>query len=248
MFTPTTAQAQVQFATFAETDTVANGSVAKGVTFTNTPNVGFPGASGTLLVSSNATFALTFEGTLSSLGTFNTSLTLAGTTTDTATTGSGYNFQSFSSSPIVFTFKGLATGNIVLSGTIQTAGGSGDGITIGKNATQANAGFDTSSGDIVTFTSPYLNFANVTEEATTFSFNPLTPKSGNLNADGLINSFSATFGGNFSSTPPPILAGSSVPEPASLILVTLGLISLPVVARQRKSMMTKIHAGCRPNG
>jgi hypothetical protein len=81
------------------------------------------------------------------------------------------------------------------------------------------------NGSSLTFTSDILNFTNVIAESLSFSFSSVGDTSGN---NGL-NGFEIAGDGNFSSNPLP-----TVPEPASLALLVVGMTVVGVASRRRR--------------
>jgi hypothetical protein len=88
----------------------------------------------------------------------------------------------------------------------------------------ANFGGNTRNGFTVGFSSDFLNFGNTTARSFNFAFNSLDPTA-SQNANGYMNTWTASGLGNFASNPAPL---SVTPEPGTLGL--LALTALPALA------------------
>jgi hypothetical protein len=83
------------------------------------------------------------------------------------------------------------------------------------------------NGNSVTFTSDILNFSNVVAESLAFSFSAV----GDTNGTNGLGGFEINGDGSFSSNPLP-----TVPEPASLALLVVGMTVVGVAARRRRAV------------
>ena len=134
------------------------------------------------------------------------------------------------------------------SGTISfirdTAAAEGDGaktnlLTVSfsnaeLDASQNNGSFTfkSNSDSVITFTSDFLDFANVLRKDFSFSFSGASPTfNASLGSSGRSTTFSGS--GTFASDPAPLVFGD-VPEPASWALMFAGFGLLGMTLRTRK--------------
>ena len=86
-----------------------------------------------------------------------------------------------------------------------------------------------SAGDLVTFTSAFLDFSQTTARTLALALSGIDPGF-SLNANGYLNSFAGDGAGSFSSSPFP----RTVPQPASLVLLGIGLLGVPAYRAARR--------------
>lgn len=218
------AAAITTFASFSPSDTSRNVRYTDGALYTAPGGTGGPSSVNvlfTILVGGNpalqgvsATYtlnALVPGGTLPATGAFNL---------DNATgTFSILSNQAIAAGGIVY-----AAGSNLLSGSF--VGGFLDGTLDGTAGVVRGS---TTGGVSIAFTSDFLDFGNVGEFDFSLPLTAVTPPFGP--ADGTIQGFSASMGGQFSSEPLPILGG--VPEPESWAMMVLGFGLVGAVTRRR---------------
>ncbi len=81
---------------------------------------------------------------------------------------------------------------------------------------------DTGLGDVILFSSDFLDFSRATDENAQYSFTSVTPTLGQ-NANGFLNTFMASGSGTFASTPAP---AQFTPEPSALSALAIGGLGL----------------------
>jgi hypothetical protein len=94
-------------------------------------------------------------------------------------------------------------------------------VTTGAPSISGNLGgesgsfFASTPTENVTFTSDFLNFANTTERNFSIAFSSIIPQL-SLNANGLLNDFSAAGTGTFASSPRPLICCLTTPASVSV--------------------------------
>jgi len=150
-------------------------------------------------------------------------LTLDATSTDAAVPVGLNGVQQHYSGSFSITANADGTGTNYLSGTfVDVLLGAGNFILLGATTPPA--------GD-VTFTSSVIALADLgLERALGFSFSNVTPSVGIVN--GSLRSFNASVSGTFSANLPS--QDTTVPEPASMLLLGTGLVGLASRLRRSK--------------
>lgn len=216
----TTAQAApVQFGGYTQT------SVGSPISFNTT--------TGTVSGSSQVSFSFSNLGVLSPAALnspIDATMTIALYTTQPVFVGGGILYGAYDSAVLTITANtaiagqtNLLTVNVNNIGSILATTGS---VTPSYSGTGTQA-------DIV-YNSAFLNFNPTYTGSINIGFilqSALTKNGGT----GFFNTNTATSGGQFSAEPLP-----SVPEPASIALVGLGLIAAPIVLRRRKTAVVNV--------
>ena len=109
----------------------------------------------------------------------------------------------------------------------------------------ANLSAESGAGDVVLFSSDFLDFSASVTQSIALSFSGLNPAF-SLNANGYLNSFVADGAGTFSDAVS-VSAASAVPQPASIALLGLGLLGLSArrLRRARSGGIRPIEDGTR---
>lgn len=125
-----------------------------------------------------------------------------------------------------FVTKTYAAGSNLLSIAFSST------IVGGKNGSTANLSSSSGAGDQIVFTSDFLDFSNVVDTDFSTAFSAVGPTL-TQGANGSLNSFRASAGGQFSSDPMPLLVGT-IPEPASWALMVSGFMMLGAALRRSR--------------
>jgi hypothetical protein len=117
---------------------------------------------------------------------------------------------------------------------VANAGATSSGGTLTGRENKSTGNLDGSEspfgGDSILMTSDFLLFNGSTQRDYSISMNAITPALG-LNGNGYLNSFTASATGTFAVDPPP----SSIPEPGTLALFTLGCSGMGIFLKRRQS-------------
>jgi len=213
--------APVQFASFNQ----MAGDTAKPFTYANNGNSGVTAAAG-FSNAPNTLVAFSFNGGNvpgAPTGVFTAAVVIGGTTTSPVLNIGGPGGTDLETVSFSISFIDTVSGKNLLTATLNGRLSGDDG------------GFSASlNSSTVTYTSDYLDFTGTSTRILTFQFNPTNSALG-INGNGLFNSFSGTGSGQFSSDPPPVITTTgTVPEPASVVLMGLGLVGVLGVARSRR--------------
>jgi hypothetical protein len=115
--------------------------------------------------------------------------------------------------------------NVYVTNLLTLTIGAGTAVTVFDNGVQT--AFMSLNGNSLVFTSDILNFTNVVAESLAFSFSSVADTN---NSNGLAG-FEVNGSGSFSSNPLP-----TVPEPASLALLVVGMTAVGVASRRRRAV------------
>ncbi len=225
----TSAQAQTTAApvTFAQFTQAAG----TGNAFTFTDN----DASGTLTASTQVNFEFLILGGGLPLDRQRATLSLTSSTTApavTVPTTNGVNVEQPFNGGLTLSIIRNSDGANLLTATTNTA-------TLGGELTSRSAGLQASNnaGDNLVFTSQFINFSQSQQRALSLAFTSLiTAGTGaGLTLTGrLVDSFTAAGAGSFSADI------NVIPEPASMVMMGLGLAAIPglVIARRKRTTRT----------
>ena len=136
-----------------------------------------------------------------------------------------------------FTYTGVVPlrvwSNTYLPGAnLLTATLGGLDIAGARGGSSGGISASTDAGDLVTFTSDFLDFAHAVDRDVAFNLTTISPVLG-ASPGAALHSFKTSSGGAFSSTPAPIV--TAVPEPGAWTLMLMGFGALGLVARQRRA-------------
>jgi hypothetical protein len=119
-----------------------------------------------------------------------------------------------------------AAGSNLLSGTFTNSALFGGG-------TSASTSSSTQAGNVVVFTSDFLDFTNTVDRDGGLTLTAISPSlSKHTGLNTALNSFRAVAGGQFSSDPAPLINGA-VPEPGTWMLMLMGFGLVGVSLRGR---------------
>jgi hypothetical protein len=104
-------------------------------------------------------------------------------------------------------------------------------ISGGKNGSTSSLSGSTNGGNVVSFTSDFLDFSTIDNADLAASFSALS-NTLKIDTNESLSSFRATAGGQFSSDPAPTVIGY-VPESASWIMMIIGFAMVGVPLRRR---------------
>jgi hypothetical protein len=168
-------------------------------------------------------------------GVINAILTLNTTVDGTASNSGGkkpFLDQSMQSTSMTFTAVTPLAGRKNL---LTISNSTGD-ITGFSGANSGNFTGDTTAGDVVTFSSDFLDFSNTINRDFALSFSSILPMLAQAQ-NGYLANFTASGTGTFASDPAPI--NRPVPEPSSVVTLGLGAFGLlALTARGRKTRRT----------
>lgn len=218
------ASALVTFASFSQADSANNVRYSNGALFTALNGIGAPSSVNVLFnfliggnavpqgVSASYTFnGLVPAGILPGSGAFNLS------------DASGA-FSFLSNEAITTGGRTYAAGSNLLSGSFGSS--FLDGTVDGTSGVVRGS---TSGGATISYSSAFLNFSDVSEFDFSLPLTAVLPPFGSAN--GKINDFSASMGGQFSSEPSPTFG--AVPEPTTWAMMIIGFGLVGVTARRR---------------
>jgi hypothetical protein len=117
-------------------------------------------------------------------------------------------------------------GNVYVTNLLTLTVGAGALVTVNDDPGNQFATLAL-NGSSLTFTSDILNFSTVIAESLSFSFSSV----GDVNGVNGLGGFEINGDGNFSSNPLP-----TVPEPASLALLVVGMTAVGVASRRRRAV------------
>ena len=143
-------------------------------------------------------------------------------------TSGSFSFTSIANITIGTHF--FAAGSNLLSG-VFTSGTIAGGV----GATSGGVSGSTSGGDIITFTSDFLNFSSTINRDWALAFTAANPVLFRTTPTSSLRTFRATTGGNFSSDPAPL---TFVPEPGvwGMLIAGFGLVGVQMRRRGRRTV------------
>lgn len=157
-----------------------------------------------------------------------------------ATIAGGFLFQNVTSGTFSFTSTApitigsttFAAGSNLLSATFTNGTIAG-----GNRGTSGGISGSTEGGNIVNYTSDFLDFSATISRDWSLAFTSANPVLSRSTVASALNSFRGTTGGNFSSDPAP---GGSVPEPQvwGLLITGLGLVGVQMRRRSRQTAVS----------
>ncbi len=223
--TPAQAQIPVTFAQFTQ-------AAGQGNPFVLTDNT----TSATLTASTQVNFEFLILGPGLPIDDQRATLSLTTSTTApavTVPTTNGVNIEQPFNGGLTLSIIRNSDGANLLSATSNTATLGGQ-----QNARSAGLQASTNSTDNVVFTSQFLNFSRSQERALALAFSSLLTRgtNGGLTLTGLfVDSFTASGAGTFSADNINV-----IPEPASMVMMGLGLAAIPglAIARRKRAART----------
>jgi hypothetical protein len=117
-------------------------------------------------------------------------------------------------------------GNVYVTNLLTLTVGAGALVTVNDDPGNQFATLALNGSSLI-FTSDILNFTHVVAESLSFSFSSV----GDVNGVNGLGGFEINGDGNFSSNPLP-----TVPEPASLALLVVGMTAVGVASRRRRAV------------
>jgi hypothetical protein len=143
-----------------------------------------------------------------------------------------FSFIYSGTAPLVVGGNTYSAGANLLSGSI----GGSDGGAVAGSGTSGGLSAATGPSRTVSYTSDFLDFANVQANDLALGLTSITPGL-SAGANQSLNSFRASSTGSFSSDPAPIAVGS-VPEPATWGMLVLGFGLVGGHMRRRRLVVT----------
>lgn len=148
-------------------------------------------------------------------------------TTSFTQSGLGGAFSFVSAEAFTINGRSFAAGANLLSGSF-----SGGELTGQFGGSSGGINASTGGGDTVTFTSDFLNFSNTVSRDLGITLTAVTPNF-RPGSNGVLNSFRASAGGQFSSDPAPLI--NAVPEPGTWAMLIAGFGLVGATARRRRT-------------
>lgn len=151
-------------------------------------------------------------------------------------TGFGGTMTFLSTSAITVTGPSFITHTYAAGSNLLTATFASSQITGQIKGASGGANGSTSGGDIVTFTSDFLNFTPTIQRDFSLALSSVFAKFGeHAGANKALTTFRANMSGQFGSDPAPVINGLTlVPEPATWAMMIAGFSLVGVAARRRK--------------
>lgn len=140
--------------------------------------------------------------------------------------GLGGSFSFVAAEAFAINGRNFAAGTNLLSGSF----GGGE-LTGQYGGSSGGINASTGGGDSVTFTSDFLDFSNTVSRDLGITLTAVTPNF-RPGSNGVLNSFRASAGGQFSSDPAPLI--NAVPEPGTWAMLIAGFGLVGATARRRR--------------